>query len=201
MLGTVTSRHTQGDERLGPVPPDRLTPDHRQAIDTFRQTRGTEAFGPFLPLLWSPEVMVRTAALGEYLRERSAFPPRLSELMILIAARHWTQQYEWSLHCPIALGAGVEPSVAGAIAEGRRPEGMAEDQSILYDFCTELLRTQGVSDTTYARAREAFGEKGIVDAVAIAGYYSMLAMILNTARTPPVSGGPTLSPAAGPRQP
>ena len=138
--------------------------------------------------------MVRTSALGEYLRERSVFPPRLSEFMILIAARHWTQQYEWSLHCPIAIRAGVEPAVADAIAAGQRPAQMSHEQAILYDCCTELLRTQGVSDASYARALAAFGEQGIVEAVATVGYYSMLAMILNTARTPPEAGGPTLSP-------
>jgi len=190
----VTSRHTLDPERLGAVPAERLTAEHREAIAAFEQVRRTALFGPFVPLLWSPEVMVRTAALGEYLRERSVFPPRLSELMILIAARHWTQQYEWSLHGPIAIRAGVEPAVADAIAAGRRPAPLSDEQEIVYDFCTELLRTQGVSDATYARALAAFGERGVVEAVTITGYYSMLAMVLNVARTPPEPGGPTLGP-------
>jgi 4-carboxymuconolactone decarboxylase len=194
MLGAVTSSHLSGPERLGAVPADRLTPQQREAVNAFRRARGTDLFGPFVPLLWSPEVMVRAAALGEYLRERSVFPPPLSEFMILIAARHWTQQYEWSLHGPIAIRSGVEPAVVDAIAEGRRPARMSDEQEILYDFCTELLRQQGVSDPAYGRALATFGEKGIVEAVAITGYYSMLAMILNTARTPPVPGGPTLTP-------
>lgn len=194
MLGAVTSSDLSGPERLGPVPADTLTPRHRDALDAFRRARQTDVFGPFVPLLWSPDVMLRTAALGEYLRERSVFPPRLSEFMILIAARHWTQQYEWSLHAPTAIGSGVEPAIVDAIADGRRPRRMSNEQEILYDLCTELLRHQGVGDATYARALATFGEKGIVEAVAITGYYSMLAMILNTARTPPVSGGPTLAP-------
>jgi 4-carboxymuconolactone decarboxylase len=188
----VTSTHTSGPERLGAVPAEQLTPARLDAIAAFRELRRTELFGPFVPLLWSPDVLMRTAALGEYLRERSVFPRRLSEFMILIAARHWGQQYEWSLHCPIAIRAGVEPAIANAIAAGRRPDAMAEDQAILYDLCTELLRTQGVSDATYARALAAFGETGVVEAVVIAGYYSLLAMVLNTARTPPEAGGPTL---------
>ena len=194
MLGAVTSIHAHGPERLGPVPTHRLTEEHRTAMDAFTQTRRTEIFGPFVPLLWSPEVMVRIGALGEYLRHRSAFPPRLSEFMILIAARHWTQQYEWSLHCPIAIAAGVEPAVADAIAEGRRPPQMSGEQAILYDFCTELLQQQGVSDPTYARTLATFGEKGVIDAITITGYYTLLAMVLNTARTPPEPGAPTLAP-------
>lgn len=183
-----------GPERLGRVPAERLMPQHHEAIEAFQQLRQTEIFGPFIPLLWSPEVMVRTAALGEYLRERSAFPPHLSEFMILIAARHWTQHYEWSLHCPIAISAGVDPQIVDAIAAGRRPAVMSEEQGILYDFCTELVTTRGVSDATYGRARAAFGEQGVVEAVVIVGYYSMLAMLLNTARTPPEPDGPTLQP-------
>src|SRR3990167_2274322 len=135
--GTTTSEY--GPEGLGPIPAHRLTPEHRRAMEAFRATRRMEIFGPFIPLLWSPEAMVRAAALGEYLREGSAFPPGLSEFIILIAARHWTQQYEWSLPLPIAVRAGVEPEVAGAIAEGRRPPRMSPEQETLYDFCTELV--------------------------------------------------------------
>lgn len=136
--------------------------------------------------------MTRTAALGEYLRERSVFPPRLSEFMILIAARHWTQQYEWSLHCPIALKAGVDKDVADDIADGRRPARMSDEEEMLYDFTTELIQQKNVSDPTYARVLARFGEKGVIDAISITGYYSLLAMVLNAARTPPEPGGPLL---------
>jgi 4-carboxymuconolactone decarboxylase len=190
----VPPTHLFGPERLGGVPAERLTPLHQEAIAAFQKLRRTDPFGPFVPLLWSPDVMLRTAALGGYLRYQSIFPARLSEFMILIAARHWTQQYEWSLHCPIAIRAGVEPQVVSAIAAGRRPAGMAEDQAILYDFCTELIMTQRVNDATYARALGTFGEQGVVEAAVIMGYYSMLAMVLNIARTPPEPGGPTLQP-------
>lgn len=194
MLSAVTTTSAPGPERLGRVPADRFTQAHRDAVAAFTETRRMEIFGPFVPLLWSPEAMVRVAAVGEYLRNRSAFPPRLSEFMILIAARHWTQQYEWSLHCPIAIQAGIDRAIVDAIADGRRPERMSDEQEILYDFCTELVRQQSVSDATYARALATFGEKGVIDAISIAGYYTLLAMVLNTVRTPPEPGGPTLAP-------
>lgn len=190
----MTTTNTSGPERFAAPPAERMTPQHREAIAAFRKMRRIDLFGPFAPLLWSPEVMVRTAALGEYLRERSVFPKGLSELMILIAARHWGQQYEWSLHCPIAIRAGVDRAITEAIAGGRRPAAMSDEQTILYDFCTELVQTQGVGDAAYARAHAAFGEQGVVEAAVIIGYYSMLAMVLNTARTPPEPGGPTLEP-------
>jgi 4-carboxymuconolactone decarboxylase len=194
MLGDVAATSPHGPERLGPIPADKLTAEHREALEAFRKTRRMDIFGPFIPLLWSPEVMTRMAAMGEYLRDRSVFPPRLSEFMILITARHWTQQYEWSLHYPIAIEAGVDRAIADAIAEGTRPVRMSEEQEILYDFCTELIQHQNVGDATYARALATFGEKGVIDAISITGYYTLLAMVLNTARTPPEPGGPTLPP-------
>ncbi len=180
-------------ERLGRIPDHQLTPEQRTAIDTYTAARKEpDISGPWIPLLRSPELLVRTQALGEYLRYRSVFPPRLSELIILITARHWSQPYEWGLHCPIAIKAGVERDVAEAIGSGRRPERMSEEQEALYQFCTELLETRTVSDATYDRARACFGEPGVVEASSIVGYYAMLAAILNTARTPAEPGMPVL---------
>jgi 4-carboxymuconolactone decarboxylase len=172
-------------DRLPPIPASQMTAAQRKAVDEFKVIRnGADLSGPFIPLLRSPELMVRTSALGEYLRYRSALPPRLSEFVILLTAREWTQQYEWNAHYAIALKAGVSESMATAIAEGRRPSGMAADHEALYDFSQELMRTKAVSDAAYRRLLAAVGEQGVVDAVGIIGYYSMLAMVLNTARTP-----------------
>jgi 4-carboxymuconolactone decarboxylase len=116
-------------------------------------------------------------------------------LAILITAREWTQQYEWNAHDPLAIKAGLKREIITAIAEGRRPEHMAEDEAILYDFCVELHRNRSVSDATYARALSKFGEEGIVEAATIEGYYAMLAMVMNTARTSlPPGATPALKP-------
>ena len=109
-------------------------------------------------------------------------PPALNEMIILLTARHWSQQFEWHIHQPMALKAGVGAAFVAAISERRRPEQMSVDEAIVYDFSTELLRLQNISDGTYARARERFGEPGIIDMVGVAGYYSLLSMMMNTAR-------------------
>jgi 4-carboxymuconolactone decarboxylase len=182
-------------DRLPPIAADRLTPAQREAIDAFKIARGAEVSGPFHPLLRSPELMTRTRAMGDYLRYKSALPPRLSEFVILITAREWSQQYEWNAHYPIAIKAGVKAELLDAIAEGRRPLQMSEEESTLYDFCHELHREKSVSDATYARALKMFGEQGVMDTIGITGYYSLLGMVLNTARTPAgVTNGPTLRP-------
>jgi 4-carboxymuconolactone decarboxylase len=171
-------------DRMPPLAADKLTAAQKKAIEEFKQARSADISGPFVPMLRSPEVMSRARAMGDYLRFKSTLPPRLSEFVILLTARRWTQQYEWNAHRPLALKAGLKPEVVTAIAEGRRPDPMAEDEEILYALCDELQRTQGVSDATYARAVAKFGEAGVIDTLGITGYYTMLAMVLNTARTP-----------------
>src|SRR5918994_1547852 len=174
------------NERLGRLPADRLSAEQREAIETYKTSRGEpDISGPWIPLLRSPEVLVRTQALGQYLRYETVFPPHLSELVILITARHWSQPYEWGLHAPIAVKSGIDRAVVDAIADGRRPDRMSEEQDILYQFCTELLRNKAVSDATYEQALAKFGETGVVEAASMVGYYAMLAAVLNTARTPP----------------
>ena len=182
-------------DRLPPIAASQLTPAQREAVAAFKTARGTEISGPFYPLLRSPELMTRTRAMGDYLRYKSALPPRLSEFVILLTAREWTQQYEWNAHYPIAVKAGVKREILDAIAEGRRPTEMSSDETILYEFCRELHHDKAVSDATYDRALKAFGEQGVVDTLGITGYYTMLAMTLNTARTPAAeSGSPMLRP-------
>jgi 4-carboxymuconolactone decarboxylase len=175
-----------GQDRMPPIPDSRLTDAQKKSITEFKAARGADArvSGPFVPLLRSPEVMSRARALGDYLRFKSALPPRLSEFVILMTAREWTQQYEWNAHYQLALKGGLKPDIATAIAEGRRPTGMAEDEEILYDFCAELQKNKSISDATYARIVGKFGEQGVIDTAGIVGYYTLLAMVLNTARSP-----------------
>jgi 4-carboxymuconolactone decarboxylase len=182
-------------DRMPPIPADKLTDAQKRAVEEFKAARSADVSGPFVPLLRSPEVMSRARAMGDYLRFKSVLPPRLSEFAILIAARQWTQQYEWDAHYPLATRAGLNPDTAKAVAEGRRPDRMAEDEEVLYNLCTELQRNQSVSDATYQRAVATLGEQGVIDAIGIQGYYTLLAMVMNTARTPLPAGR---TPALGP---
>jgi 4-carboxymuconolactone decarboxylase len=189
------SMRAEAQDRMPPIPAEKMTDDQKKAIAEFRAARGAELSGPFVPMLRSPEVMSRARAMGDYLRYKSALPPKLSEFVILITARQWTQQYEWHTHYQIALNAGLNPMVAKDVAEGRRPENMAADEEILYDLIMELDRNKSVSDATYARAVTKFGEQGVIDTVGIVGYYTLLAMVMNTTRTPiPPDAKPGLQP-------
>ena len=152
-------------------------------MSEFEAARSADLSGPFVPLLRSPEVMSRARAMGDYLRFKSTLPPRLSEFTILLTARRWTQQYEWNVHEPLARKAGLEPDVIAAVADGRRPAKMPDDEEALYALIEAVQANRGVDDATYARAVSRFGEAGVIDAIGITGYYSMLAMVMNTTRT------------------
>lgn len=179
-------------ERLGPIPPDLMTPLQQQAAQAIINGPRGALYGPFVPLLRSPELMAHAQRLGEYLRYRSAIGTRLSELAILVTARHWDQQVEWAIHAPIAAQAGIAAEVIEAIAHGRRPDGMAPAEAAVHDFCVELQRDKRVSDATYATALAHLGEHGVVDLMGLNGYYTFLAMVMNGAQTaaPPSPAAP-----------
>jgi 4-carboxymuconolactone decarboxylase len=179
-------------ERLNPIPPEEWTDAQRVAArEIIAGPRGA-LYGPFVPLLRSPELMGHAQRVGEYLRYHSAIGVRLSELAILVTAREWDQQVEWAIHAPIAQTVGLPTEVIDAIARRERPVSLLVDEAVVYDFCIELHREKRVSDRVYDDALALFGEQGVVDLMGVNGYYTFLAMIMNAARTkaPPSSAAP-----------
>jgi 4-carboxymuconolactone decarboxylase len=172
-----------GPDRLPPLPAGRLSPAQQRAAAELASGPRGMVFGPFVPLLRSPDLLSPLQKTGEYLRYRSALPPKLSDFAILIVARRWNQQYEWHVHRPIAERAGVSAELIAAVADGRRPEGMVAEEAAVHDFLQELQDRRTVSDATYGRMLELFGERGVVDLCGLCGYYSTLAMVMNVART------------------
>ena len=194
----VLSVSALAQDRMPPIPADKLTPAQKKSAELLAATpRGAAgAGGPFVPLLRSPELMNRLQAVGEYLRFNNSVPQKLVEMAIIMTARQFMQQYEWNAHYPLALKAGLPQDAANAIAAGRRPDSLAADEEMVYNFVTELLQNKSVSDPTYALMLAKFGEQGVVDTSGLVGYYSTLAMILNVARSPtqPDSTAPKLAP-------
>ena len=155
--------------------------------------------GPFQAWLRSPKLADRLQKVGEYLRFESAVPRRLNELAILMTARAWDAQFEWFAHHRMAMDAGLDPAVAEAIAEGRRPASMQADEAVVYYFCAELRATRTVSDATLAAALGLLGEHGVIDLIAVNGYYDVVSMTLNVAEVALPDGlEPPLKPLARP---
>lgn len=184
----MSSTQTILKDRMPPLAPERMNEAQRKAAADLAAGPRGGVFGPFIPLMRSPELMDRLQKVGEYLRFGSSLEPRISEFLMMLTSREWTQQFEWAVHVPLAVKAGLKPDTAAELADGRRPRGMAEDEEIVYDFCDELFRTRGVSDATYARALERFGENGVIDMLGVTGYFTALSMVMNVAHTPPPAG-------------
>ena len=152
---------------------------------------------PFNVFLRSPQLGEELQRVGSYIRFKSVLGPRLTELAILVTARHWSAQYEWHAHHRLAMQAGLAPAIADDIAHGRRPAAMAPDEEAVYQFSCELHEHKRVSDATYAQVHDRFGEQGVMDLIAVNGYYSLVSMVLNVDRTPIPGGGPDPLPALG----
>jgi 4-carboxymuconolactone decarboxylase len=170
--------------RFKPLTYAEMAPPQKKMFENLLAGERRGAGGPFNVLLRSPEMGDLAQQFGASMRFHSSIPRKLNELAIIITARHWTSHYEWYVHKRAALDAGLGQPIVDAIAAGRRPAGMAPDEQTVYDFCTELLTTKQVSDKTFQRAKDAFGERGVVDLIGVTGYYGLVSMLLNVDRYP-----------------
>ena len=172
-------------DRMPPIPMDKMSDAQKKAVAEYKAIRNTDLVGPpWTVLLRVPDLVVPSLQLRLHNQQNSALTPKLTEFAILIAARHWTNSYEWNAHYTLGEKAGLSTAIMAALADGRRPERMADDEEVLYDFCMELLHNKSVSDATYERTRAKFGESGVVEAAGLQGYYTYLAMVMNVARSP-----------------
>jgi 4-carboxymuconolactone decarboxylase len=178
----LSVRYTVLPERMPPIAPEQYNDLQKKVAADLSSSRGSVR-GPFGAMLRSPELADCMQKVGQYVRFKCGLDKRLNRLAGMLATRHWCNQYEWNGHVPYALKAGMAQPVIDAIAEGRRPAELRDDEAAVYDFVTELYANKGVSDTTYARALQLFGEAGIVDILGVVGYYATNAMIMNVART------------------
>jgi 4-carboxymuconolactone decarboxylase len=186
--------HLRGD-RFKPLSYDEMTEPQKAMIEHLLAGPRSGADGPFNVLLRSPEMGDLAQQFGAATRFKSSLPRKLNELAIIVTARYWTAQYEWYAHRRSAVDAGLSPAIADAIARGQRPSEMGKDEEVIYNFCTEMLNTKQVSDATFAAAKAAVGEKGVVDLIGVMGWYSTVSMILNADRYPlPEGVQPPLKP-------
>lgn len=178
-------------QRFEPLTAATMTPEQRKVAEAIQSgPRGAGLRGPFNGLLRSPELCDLVQRVGAYVRFASSIPAALNELAICIVGRKWTAQYEFYAHRRLAIEAGLAPAILDAIAEGRRPEGMSADEGAVYDFTTALLETGQVSDTDFKRVQDRFGDRGVIDLIGAAGYYTLVSMVLNVDRVPLPEGEP-----------
>lgn len=165
--------------KIEPLSRDHASDEQRRVGDPIFEVRGGGYGGPFGVLLHYPELAERADHYGTFVRQGATLPKRLSELVIAMTARHWSAKYEWSAHYPQALSHGLDAEILEAIRTRVRPAFAREDEGIVYDYVTELYANRGISDDVHIRATDAFGEVGVIGIVAIAGWYTSVALVCN----------------------
>ena len=182
--------------RFPELTPETMTDEQRAVADAIQSgPRGAGLRGPFNALMRSPVLCDLVQRVGAYVRFGSSIPAPLNELAICMAGRKWSAQYEFYAHRRLGIDAGLSPAILDAVAEGRRPANMSGDETIVYEFATDLLGTGSVSDAKYQATFDRFGERGIMDLVGAIGYYSLVSMTLNVAQVQlPEGVSPPLKP-------
>jgi 4-carboxymuconolactone decarboxylase len=171
------------DPRFPEIKQEQMTEAQKRVYEEIASLRGGVR-GPFGVLLRSPELADRWQKLGGYVRFKSSLPPRLNEFAILITARFWGSKYEWFAHRPLAVKGGLAESIADDLAQNKRPANMKADEELVYEFCTTLHREHFIDDGLFKRAMETLGERGVVDLIAVSGFYTAVSMVLNVAEIP-----------------
>jgi 4-carboxymuconolactone decarboxylase len=179
------------ETRFPPLSHEQMTDEQRAVVDAIQSgPRGAGLRGPFNALLRSPPLCDLVQRVGAYVRFGSSIPAALNELAICMAGRKWGAQYEFYAHRRLGIDAGLSPVILDAIAVGRRPADMSSDETVVYEFVTDLLSTGAVTDGRYGAALDRFGERGVMDLVGAVGYYSLVSMVLNVAQVPLPEGEP-----------
>ena|SRR5256885_1402896 len=175
-------------DRFKPLKWDEMTSAQKTMMEHLFAGERRGAGGPFNVLLRSPEMGDLAQQFGASMRFHSSLPKKLNEMAIIITARYWTAQYEWTAHRKAAAEAGLSESIIQAIAAGKRPASMDAAETVVYNFGTELLNTKQVGDPVFKAAVDKFGERGVVDLIGVMGYYQLVSMLLNVDRYPLSAG-------------
>jgi 4-carboxymuconolactone decarboxylase len=179
LLGmALVARNQNKESRFPEIKPEQMTEAQKRVYEEIAASRGSVR-GPFGILLRSPELADRWQRLGEYVRFRTSLPPRLNEFAILITARFWEAKYEWLAHKPLAIKGGLAESIAEDLAQNKRPANMRPDEELVYEFCTTLHRQHFVDPPLFKSAMETLGERGVIDLIAVSGFYVAVSMVLN----------------------
>ena len=179
--------------RFPRLTPEAMTPSQREVAAEISAGPRGEVRGPFIALIHNAELARRMQALGEHLRWKNKLPAPLLELAVLYTARRWNCQHEWYMHEKLARKAGLEPRIFEAIAAGRKPQGMSADEALVYQACQQAHKSGRLDDSTFDALRGRFGLDGVLDLLVLNGYYSSMAMVLNTAGMPlPDNASPPL---------
>jgi 4-carboxymuconolactone decarboxylase len=170
--------------RFPKLSPEEYSPEQREVAAEIAAGPRGEVRGPFIALIHNAGLARRIQQLGEHLRWGSKLPPRTIELAVLITARTWNCQHEWYMHEKLARKANLEDHIIQALAEGREPDNLSAEDAAVYAFCKDAHATGRVGDAPFEAVKAKYGLDGALDLLALSGYYTLMAMVLNTAGMP-----------------
>ena len=166
--------------RLKLLSPGEMNPDQKETYEEAIAGKRGAAPAPMMAWLNSPQMARHATRLGEQLRFNTIFPPKLSEIAILVTARHWTAHYEWWAHKRLALKGGMDPQIIDDIRDRRTPRFDDPKGQMIYDVAKSLHEGHGLSKTLYEEAVTVLSERGLVEIIGLCGYYTLVSMTLNT---------------------
>ena len=170
--------------RIADFTPDQLDAEQRRVHDMIASGPRGAVQGPLRVWLQSPQLAERAQALGAVCRFGTSLPARLSELAILIVGAHWQSGFEFYMHGPMGIAAGLDPAIVESLRVGETPNFAKDDERHVYAFVHELIKTRRVSKPVYAAAQAALGDRALVEIVAIAGYYCIVSLTINAFQIP-----------------
>ena len=174
---------------------EEMSPAQREVAAEISAGPRGEVRGPFIALIHNADLARRMQALGEQLRWKNRLPDALLELAVLYTARQWSCQHEWYMHEKLARKAGLPGTIIEALAAGREPDGMSEEEALVYRASVQAHATGRLDDATFDALARRYGREGVLDVLLLNGYYSAMAMVLNTAGLPlPDNAAPPLKP-------
>ena len=171
--------------------PEEMSPRQKEVAAAIADGPRGGIRGPFLALIHNPELANCVQQLGEHLRFGNTLSLAQIELVVLTVARHWSCQYEWFAHERVArTKTDLADGIIKALALGQTPPNMTVEEATLHALAKESLANGEPSDAVFDQAAKLFGRAGVLDALALTGYYSMMAMILNSSKIPLPEGTP-----------
>lgn len=170
---------------------DQLGLDGQRLWDSIVDGRGAQLVtedgglaGPFNAFVTAPDAGRRLSSLGQVLRFGTSIERRLSEVAIITTGARWQAEFEWWAHARMAREHGVSDAVILAIGRGEDPPFEAEDERAVYAVAQQLTRTGRVDQEVYAAAHALLGDTGMVELVALCGYYTLVCYLLNAFTVP-----------------
>lgn len=147
-------------------------------------TEDGRLIGPFNPVLLSPAITPAFLDLQDAEQAHTSLDDRVRQVVILTVGAVWRSDYELYAHAAVAAKAGLPPNVIQALASGEVPDELSEQEKLSARFARSLSTSHHVEAALYQDAQAAFGVRGLVDIIYLAGCYDIVCGLLNAFEVP-----------------